>query len=195
MAHGRGRLTSIDRIPAEADHIICWAAQALSARDETQTEIYAEFVSKCEALMAESRGELEFDIPSMSSFNRYSIKQAKLMRHIDQTQGIVKAISDKFTAKGSDDLSKILGETIKSLVFSMVANADDENVLPLDVMRLASAFRQVQQGQNMSADRRRKSDDEFNDKVGTAVDTAAKAVGMTAEVAEKVKAEILGVKA
>ena len=48
---GRGRLSSLDLMPSECDGIITWAAQELSNLDRTQTEIYAEFVSKCEALM------------------------------------------------------------------------------------------------------------------------------------------------
>ena len=195
MATGRGRLTAIDLMPPEADHIISWAAQALAARVETQTDIYADFTRQCEELMAQSKGELEFNIPASSSFHRYSMRQAKLTRHIDDTQAIVKAISDKFDTKGSDDLSKMLAETIKSLVFSIVASADQDSVSTKDVMQLASAFRQVQQAQNMSAAGRRASDDEFNASVEKAVDTAAKAIGMTKEVSDWVKSEILGVEA
>ena len=52
MATGRGRLSSFDLLPTEADHIVAWAASELSDREKTQTDIYAEFVGKCEALMA-----------------------------------------------------------------------------------------------------------------------------------------------
>lgn len=182
-------------MPEEADHIIAWAAQALAAREETQVEIYARFTQECEDLMKESKGEIEFNIPAASSFHRYSMRQAKLTRHIDQTHSIVKAISDKFDVKSSDDLSRILGETIKSLVFSMVAGADEETVSTKDVMQLASAYRQTQVAQNLSAEGKRKSDAEYADHIEEAVDTAAKAVGMTREVSDAVKAQILGVTA
>jgi hypothetical protein len=193
MAKGRGRLSSIDLLPKQADHIISWAAQALSSRDLTQTEIYADFVSQCEELMAAHGGALEFEIPSFSSFNRYSMRQAKLTRRIDQTREIVASVSDKFDAKSSDDLAMITGETIKALVFQIVAGADEEAVEAKDVMQLASAYRQTIQGLNLSSDRRRKEEVEFASKVDGAVNAAAKAVGMTREVADKVKAEILGV--
>lgn len=197
MSHpkGRGRLSAIDLMPPDADHIITWASQALAARTDTQVEIYAEFTRLCEELMRDSRGELDFIIPSSSSFHRFSMTQAKLLRNRAQTQQIVKALSETFDAKESDDLSIMLGETIKTLVFTIVANADDEKVSTKDVMQLASAFRQVQQAQNLSSEARRKSDFEFNAKVAKAVDTAAKEVGMTADVANKVKEQILGVKA
>lgn len=61
---GRGRLSSIELLPPEAAHIVAEAAQALADRDRTQTEIYADFVSACEELMAEHRGELEFGMPT-----------------------------------------------------------------------------------------------------------------------------------
>ena len=80
MAPGRGRLSSFELLPPEADAIVAWAASELSDREKTQTDIYAEFVSRCEALMKEHRGELEFKIPAFSSFNRFSIRQARLSR-------------------------------------------------------------------------------------------------------------------
>ena len=177
---GRGRLSSIDLLPKQADHIITWAAQALSSRDKTQTEIYAEFVS-------------QFEIPSFSSFNRYSMRQAKLIHRIDQTRDIVASVSGKMNAKSSDDLAVITGEMIKSLVLQMIAGADEDSVEAKDVMQMASAYRQAIQGLNLSADRRHKADVELKKKVDGAINAAAKVTGMTREVADKVKAEILGV--
>jgi len=191
---GRGRLSSIDLLPHEADHIVTWAAQALAAREETQTEIYAEFTARCEALMAEHRGELDFAIPSFSSFNRYSMRQARLAGRMSQTREIVASLSDTFDAKASDDLTVLAGEAIKTLVFTMVADADETSD-PKAVMQMASAFRQTLQAQNLSTDRRQKLDAEFKKNVERAVDAAAKATGMTEEVANSVKAEILGVTA
>lgn len=191
---GRGRLSSFDLMPAEADGIIAWAAQELAARERTQTDIYAEFVTRCDELMREHRGELEFRIPAFSSFNRYSMRLARLSRRLDQTRQIVAAISDGFDAKEADDLTVMTAETIKALVLNMLAEGDDE-VAPKDAMHLASAFRQAVQAQSVSTERRRKLDAEFAAKVETAVETVARARGMSAETVEAVKAEILGVSA
>ena len=46
---GRGRLSALDLMPPEAEGIVAWAAAELAGRDRTQTDIYAEFVAKCEA--------------------------------------------------------------------------------------------------------------------------------------------------
>ena len=194
MGRGRGRLSAFDVMPPEADLLISWAARELSGRDRTQTDIYAEFVAKCEALMQEHRGELEFRIPSFSSFNRYSLRQARLTRLRDQTNQIVGALADKFDAKESDDLTIMTAETIKSLVLHMLADTDDA-VTPKDAMHLASAFRQAAQAQNISSRDRMTREKAFDDKVGKAVDAVVAAKGMTEETAELVKAKILGVTA
>lgn len=191
---GRGRLTAIDVMPSACDGIIAWAAAALSDRDRTQTDIYSEFVTKCEDLMQEHRGEIEFAIPSFSAFNRYSIRLAKLTRQMDQTREIVAAIADKFDAKESDDLTVMTAETIKSLVLHLLAETG-EQMLPKDVMQLASAMRQISQAQHISTDRRIKHDKEYQEQVSDAVDAVAKAKGMTAETSDAIKSQILGVRA
>ena len=190
---GRGRLSKIELMPSECDDIIAWAAHELNDRDRTQGEIYAEFVGKCEALMAEHRGELEFEIPSFSAFNRYSVKLARLTRRLQQTREIVATIAAKFDARESDDLTIMAAETLKSLVLHMLADAGDEGMEPRDAMMLASALKQAIQAQGISTERRRKVEAEFATKVGAAVEAVAKTKGLTAETAEAIKTQILGV--
>lgn len=191
---GRGRLSSFDLLPTEAEGIVAWAAAELADREKTQTDIYAEFVAKCEALMAEHRGELEFDIPAFSSFNRYSIRQARLSKRLTETREIVAVLAQKHDAKASDDLTIIAGEMIKSVVLHMLGDGAD-GVAPKELKALADAFRAAQAAQNMSSDRRAKEDAKLAERVTEAVDTVAKAAGMTKETAEKIKSEILGVQA
>lgn len=191
---GRGRLSSFDLLPTEAEGIIAWAASELADREKTQTDIYGEFVAKCQALMAEHRGELEFAIPAFSSFNRYSIRQARLSKRLTETREIVAVLAQKHDAKASDDLTIIAGEMIKSVVLHMLGDGAD-GVAPKELKALADAFRAAQIAQNLSSDRRTKEDAKLAARVTEAVDTVAKAAGMTKETAEKIKAEILGVQA
>ncbi|AGH57995.1 hypothetical protein RHVG_00030 [Rhodovulum phage RS1] len=192
-SRGRGRLSSIDLLPPECDGIIAWASQALADRDQTQTDIYAEFVEKCEALMAEHRGELEFTIPSFSSFNRHAVRLARLTHRLDQTRAIVASIADKFDPAESDNLTVMAAETLKALVLTMLAEADEDKVAATDVMRLATALKQAAQAQGVSSDRRRKVEADFKEKVEQAVTKVARAKGMTTETAEAIKSQILGV--
>lgn len=192
MASGRGRLSSFDLLPPEADHLVAAAAAALCDRDRTQTDIYAEFVDGCERLMAEHRGELEFDIPAFSSFNRFSIRQARISRRLDQTREIVAVLAQKHDAGASDDLTIIAAEMIKATVLHMLGEAAD-GVVPEDLKRLADGLKSAQVAQNLSADRRAKITADIQKRLAEAVDTTAKARGLTAETTEAIKAEILGV--
>lgn len=189
---GRGRLSSFDTLPTEAEGIVAWAASELADRDKSQTDIYAEFVTKCDALMREHRGELEFDIPAFSSFNRYSIRQARLSKRLTETREIVAVLAQKHDAKASDDLTIISGEMIKSVVLHMLGDGAD-GIAPKDLKALADAFRAAQQAQNMSTDRKTKEDAKLAARVGEAVESVAKARGMSAETVQAVKAAILGV--
>lgn len=192
-ARGRGRLSAIDLMPPECDAIIQWAAAELAGRERTQTDIYAEFVTRCEQLMAEHRGELEFRIPAFSSFNRYSLRLARLTRRLDQTRAIVAQLADKFDPAESDNLTIMAAETVKALVLQMLAERDEDSIDPRSVMQLANAFRQAVQAQSISSDRRRKVEAEFEAQVDEAVTSVARTRGLTAETAEAIKAQILGV--
>lgn len=190
---GRGRLSSIERLPPECDAAIAWAAAELAGREHTQTEIYAGFVERCEALRSEHGGALAFDIPSFSSFNRYSVKLARLSRRLEQTREMVAVLAQRFDAGSSDDLTIMAAETMKALVLHMLSETADDGMEPKDAMMLASAFRQAVQAQAVSTERRRRLEAEFAGKVETAVETVARSRGITAETAEAIKAQILGV--
>lgn len=192
MALGRGRLSSFDLLPPEANGIVAWAALELADRDKTQTEIYAEFVTRCQSLMAEHRGELEFKIPAFSSFNRYSLRQARMSRRLDQTREIVNVLSQKHDAKTADELTIIAAEMIKAAV--LYATGDGEDVMAgKELKALAEALRAAQAAQNMSTTRKAKEAEQLQARLGEAVEAVAKAKGLTAETAEQIKAEILGV--
>ena len=192
MAPGRGRLSSFELLPKQADHIVAWAASELADRDKSQTDIYREFVVKCQALMAEHRGELEFVIPAFSSFNRYSMRQARLSRRLDQTREIVAVLAEKHSAKASDDLTVVAGEMIKSTVLHMLGDGAD-GLAPKELKELADAFRSAQAAQNLSSTRKAKETAALQERLGEAVTTVAKAKGLTAETADAIKSEILGV--
>lgn len=190
---GRGRLSSFDLLPSECDALISWAAQELSARERTQVEIYGEFVTRCEALMAEHRGELEFQIPAFSSFNRFSIRMARMTRRLDQTKVIVAQLADRFDPADSDNLTIMAAETLKALVLEMMEADEGGLKSSKDAMQLATALRQAAAAQSVSSDRRRKIEADLATKVEAAVQSVAKARGLTPETVEAIKAQILGV--
>lgn len=194
MARGRGRLSNIQLLPRECEGIVAWAAQELQNTDRTQTDIYREFHEKLEALKAEYRGELEFTIPSFQAFNRYSIRLATFAAEIEQAREMTKAIAQRFDAEGEDDLARMGAMAIKSLVTNIIASRGSKNIAPKEAAELASALRAAAQAEGVSTTRRQKVEKEFAKDVETAVDTVAKQKGMTAEVAEAIKVQILGVR-
>lgn len=191
MARGRGRLNHIELLPEECGPIVAWAADALQDRDRTQTEIYSEFVERLQALDREYRGELDIKIPSFSAFNRYSIKLNAMTRRLDETREIASAIAGKFDAQASDNLTLIAAEAIKSLVFEMLTNP--KGIDPKGAMSLAQALRSATQAQTVSTDRRRKVEEEFKKQAEQAVAAVAKTRGLTAETADAILTQILGV--
>jgi Skp family chaperone for outer membrane proteins len=68
-----------------------------------------------------------------------------------------------------------------------------DGVAPKELKALADAFRSAQQAQNMSSERRAKEDAKLAARVTEAVDTVAKAKGLTGETTEAIKKQILGV--
>lgn len=194
MAKGRGRKSNIELLPKECSHIVIWAAEELQGSDRTQLDIYQEFVGKLEAVLRESRGELDFDIPSFSAFNRHSVKLDAYTRDLNETRQMAAAIAGTFDAAESDDLTLMAAEAIKALVFQMLTGGK-KGVDAKAVMSLANALKSATMAQNVSTARRQKVEKEFAAKIEAAVDTVAQVKGLNRKTVSDIKAEILGVRA
>lgn len=189
----RSRLSGIELLPDECGPVVAWAAEQLQDRDRTQTDIYAEFYGKLEALKKEHRGELEFNIPSFSAFNRYSIRLATMSHRMNQTREIASTIAAKFDAQASDDLTLIAAEAIKTLVFELLTSAGEAGIDPKGAMSLANALRAAAQAQGVSTARRLKVEKDFEAKAVEAVQAVAKMKGMSTETTDAILGQILGV--
>ena len=187
---GRGKLSAFETLPREADHIVAWVNGELADRKRTQVEIHAEFEQKCCALMHEFGGDLDFDIPSRSALNRLSVRQATLARMRADARDMMRAVGDDFDIKDSDKLTIFAVDSIKALVNTLLADGEAN---PKQALELASAIRQAVQAQNISADGRRRYQQEIDAKVEKAVETVGKAKGMSKKTVASIKAEILGV--
>lgn len=190
----RGRLSSIDLLPEECGTIISWAAEQLVANKRTLVDIYAEFRDKLIALQGETG--LGFDIPSFSSFHRYSARKAAITREMAMRRDIYSAVADGLSAKDSDDLTIFISETIKTLIASIVEEAitGRKSTSAKDIRELANAARMIEQARNLSGRTRRTDESEVNQKLGEAIDKAAKAAGLSGAAADQIRREVLGVK-
>lgn len=201
MAQGRGRLTAIDRLPEECDAIVSWAAQALADREQTQVEIYGDFKQKLIGLQGEQG--LAFDIPSFSAFNRYSVKLAMVSRRLEQTREIAATLSERMDAQGSDDLTLIAAEAIKTLIFEVLQASGEAGLSPKGAMELANALRAASAAQASSSNRRlkleadeklRKVEADMKANATKALDTLASEPGISKEAIARARREFLGVR-
>lgn len=201
MAKGRGKLSAIDLLPDECDPIVSWAAHELADRDRTQLEIFGEFKTKLIALQGEQG--LDFDIPSFSAFNRYSIKLAMLSRRLEQTREIAATLSERMGPAGSDDLTLIAAEAIKTLIFEVLQSRGEAGLDPKGAMELANALRAASAAQVASSNRRLKLEAEekarqveadMKAKAERALDTLSNEPGVSKEAIARARREFLGVR-
>lgn len=190
----RGRLTNIELLPDACAHVVAWAAEELQNRDRTQTEIYQEFVARLETVAREHRGELDFQIPSFSAFNRYSIKLAVMTQRMQETREIAATLAKSWDIEASDNLTLIAAEAVKTLVFELLTTGGEAGIDPKGAMSLANALRAAAQAQGISTARRQKIETEFAENAKQAVSQVAKAKGLTAETTQEILSKILGVK-
>nr|WP_319388181.1 DUF3486 family protein [uncultured Cohaesibacter sp.] len=188
---GRGRLSKIDLLPEECDEVVSWAAKELASRDRTQSDIYKEFEEKLIAVQGEYG--VAFDIPSFTAFNRYSVRLAEVTRRLESTREIASSISERMNAESSDELTMIAAETIKTLVFELMARAGEGGIDPKGAMQLAAALKSATQAQGVSTSRRQKVEEQLADKAKEAVQSVVKTGGLSDEAAKTILDKFLGV--
>ncbi len=201
MAKGRGRLTAIDQLPDECEPIVSWAAQELADRTRTQVEIYGEFKQKLIALQGEQG--VDFDIPSFSAFNRYSVRLAMISRRLEQTREIAATLSERMDAAGSDDLTLIAAEALKTLIFEILQSTGEAGISPKGAMELANALRAASAAQVSSSNRRAKLEADaklkqieadMKAKAEKALDTLSQEPGISKAAIARARRDFLGVR-
>lgn len=188
---GRGRLSSIELLPAEAEPIVAWAMQELRNRDHHQTDILDEFNKRLKHL-ALDMGEPIAPI-SRSAFNRYTLRLATTARRLEETRAIAGALTERLQPGDTDDLTVMVAEAIKTLVFEILESSEDGTVDTKGAMELARALQAAASAQSISSERRRKVQKEFDEKAAKAIDQVGKEKGLSGETVEAIKAQVLGV--
>lgn len=198
---GRGRLSGIDLLPDECEPIVSWAAQELADRSRTQVEIYGEFKRRLIALQGEQG--LDFNIPSFNAFNRYSLRLAMISRRLEQTREIAATLSERMDAAGSDDLTLIAAEAIKTLIFEVLQQAGEGGISPKGAMELANALRAASAAQVNSSNRRvkleaeaklKQAEADMKAKAEKALDTLSQEPGISKAAIARARRDFLGVR-
>lgn len=179
---GRGRLSSLDLLPDEAQDDVIWAVGQLNRRDRTQSDIHFELNDRLQAKGLETI--------SRSAFNRASMRLSARARRISERQQIYAGLAEQLTPESVGKTDIILAEFLKTLIDELL---DSDKLSPKNAMELAAAYRSIIGGQRQSIDMRRGLEAEFAKKAARAVEEVAKVRGLTEETTDIIKAK-LGVK-
>jgi len=192
---GRGRLSAIEQLPEEASDIVVWAANELASRDRLQTDIYAEFREKLIGLQGELG--LSFSIPSASSFNRYSTRQAAMARRLEETREIATSLAGRFDGLGNEDLTVVIIETIKTAAYEVLDRRGEAGLKPKEINELAAAVQRIAATSKLSQQQRDVYQRRIDEAAEAAIDTAstlAREAGVSAESIKQMRQEFLGLR-
>lgn len=181
---GRGRLSIIEQLPEDFDDIVLWASTELRERKQLQIDILAEFNKRLKA----RSDEIGIDVPAISSsaFNRYSIRLARLSRRMEEAREITRVLTDRLEPGQTDDLTIAAAEMVKTLVLELLEAGGDGGINTKGAQELAAAIKNAAAAQAMSADRRRKLEEEMAAKTKKALNEVAKIKGVTKETMDEI---------
>ncbi|CAM5764696.1 DUF3486 family protein [Bosea minatitlanensis] len=189
MAAKRGRLSSIDLLPIEAEEDVAWAFGELRARKQTQDDIR-------EALNL--RLKLKGIAPiSASAFNRAAVRTARMAHRLGEVREMAAALATKFEDGGDEDLTLMVSETLKTLVFEMLENAGNLKASPLTaemMANFATAISAAERAKKISADTRKMIERDFARKADAAIEKVGTFKGLSPEAKEAFKRELFGVR-
>lgn len=182
---GRGRLSSIDLLPEEADADIVWALEALRERSMPQTAILDEFNGRLA-----DRGIAKV---SKSAFSRWSLRKATQFRRLDELRAISNDMVTGLGADGADQVTVTVAEMLKAAVFESLEGQQN----PKSIMELSRALGAAVQAQKASAEHRRKLEERINVQVEKAAEqasTSAREAGLSEDVVAQIRRDVLGVR-
>lgn len=183
---GRGRLSSIDMLPDEAEPDILWALEELRNRTRPQIAILAEFNAR---LADRGIGGV-----SKSAFSRWSMRKTIQFRKLDEVRHITSEIVADLGTDGADQVTVAVAEMIKVAIYE---NLEKGRVDSKSVMEMARALTSVVSAQKASNELRRKLEERAAAQIEQAAETAEKAAteaGLSAERAAQIRRDVLGLR-
>jgi len=181
----RGRLSSIDLLPEEAEPDIAWAFEEIKARRMPQTAILAELNKR---LADRGLGGL-----SKSAFNR---KVLWLIGHgeaILRAREIAGVLAEKLDEVPEGDVGLLLNELVKSIVFDILSDAQVNDKVSMNMaVNAAVALDKLENARRLSVGTRDKITKQFRAKAVEAVEAVGQARGLSGDAIDKIKAQILG---
>lgn len=186
---GRGRLSTIDLLPDEAEPDVIWAIDALRERKMPQNAILAEF----NARLAD-RGIAGV---SKSAWSRFSVRKAIQFRQLDEVRKISDELVTSLGVDGPDHLTVTVAEMIKLAAFRMLERRPEDGQDTKGLLELGRAVNAAVAAQKASADHRNKLEERLNttvEEVAEKAETLAKEAGLSADRVAQMRREVLGLR-
>lgn len=197
---GRGRLSSIEMLPEEADEAIAWANAQLRERKMSQTEIHRQF----NAMLAQQG----LKPVTWSSFSRFSLRLASELRRMQASRDITNMVLARHDPSDSSDATIAAVELFKARLVQMVVDQDetDPKLLAqasLTLARLSATeqreaevkrrdrHEQRTDSEREEAARKQREAEDAQQSAGTASRIAAEA-GLSAERVAAIRLGVLG---
>lgn len=185
---GRGRLSSLDLLPEEAQDDLVWALGELNQRQRTQADILFELNDRLEVKGIEPI--------SRSAFNRRATRLARRTAQLEERRYVYAGIAERLTPEEVSKSDLVLGEFLKVLIDELL---DGSELTSKSAMELARAYKETVLAQRHSAAERRKAEEEAKKKIGKAIDQIEQSLPDAAatpdgkEIIRKIREDIYGI--
>lgn len=163
---GRGRLSSIDLLPEEAEEDVIWALEQLRDTKLPANVILMEF--------NERLADKDIKPISKSAWNRYAVRKAIQFRRLDEVQRISSELVGALGTEGADEVTVAVAEMIKLAIFEKLESGLSDTKA---MMEAARALSSAVSAQNVSADHRRKLEAQVEKRVQQAAELLAEETG------------------
>lgn len=182
---GRGRLSSIDLLPEDAEADIAWANEQLRDRTMHSKAILDEF----NARLAD-RG---IGAVSKSAWSRYSVRKAIAFRKLDESNRLFAEVASLIGTDGADRATVGLAELIKTAIYEVIEGG---KLNSKQLMELSRALSSTVSAEKLSTEHRAKLERENRETVTAAFDKAEEVVreaGLSGDRIAQLRREFLGV--
>lgn len=158
----RGRLSSIDLLPDEAETDIVWALEQLRLRKLPSNVILAEF--------NERLADRGIEPISKSAWGRYAVRKAIQFRKLDEARRMSAELVANLGPAGADEVTVAVAEMLK---LAMLERLETGELTTKGIMELSRALQSAIGAQKTSAEYRRKLQDEIEQLLKRAAEAVA----------------------
>jgi hypothetical protein len=183
----RGRLSSLDLLPIEAQPFVRDAFRELGDRKRPAEDIRAE-------LNAHLLGIENAKPISRSAFNRKSLFLAEYGANIAHAREIAATFAERFGEDPNSDVGLLINETIKTIIFDVLMNramSDDETSMKL-LKEAALTLQRLEMAKQSNVRTRVEIEEKIVTKAADVVEESARAAGLTPERARDIRHKVLG---